>query len=149
MCSPFVRGRITPGVLGLVVACLAGSAHADLITFEDLPNLPARTTFSSLSGANNGSSTIHGVTFDPNFSIVGDRYVEAFNNSGGNDPFAKPHSGHYALFANFGADGMLLTTTQILTGAWFGRSDTGTGPVGTDQVTVRRFTIRRPWPRSL
>jgi hypothetical protein len=108
-----------------------------VITFDDLPAEPSRSQFATLQSANGGGLTIDGVTFGPGFVVVGDQYVEQFINTGGTQPFAQPHSGNYAVFNTSGADALTLTTTQTLTGAWFGSPNFGNGIGGASQVTVK------------
>jgi formylglycine-generating enzyme required for sulfatase activity len=109
----------------------------EVITFEDLPNPPPRDDDRKLKEANGGSGSFKNVTWDDGFYVVGDQYVERFNNEGGTHPFATPHSRSYALFNVYGADGLTLTTTRVLVGVWLSRPDLGRGPKGTNQVTLR------------
>lgn len=108
-----------------------------VIDFDTLASPPAGTAFSVLSSANGGSSLLGGVTFDSRFVVVGDAYVEAFQNTGGTAPFAHPHSGHFAVFNSSAQNSLTLGTTQVLAGAWFGSPNFGGGPGGAQQVIVR------------
>lgn len=112
---------------------------AETITFENLPNPPARDSVRLLSTANNtgGGSTLQGVTFDAAFTVMGDEYVELWQNNGGLNPWFTPHSGHYAVYNANGADGLTLTTDKVLLGAWFARPDFGAGVGGATSITVR------------
>lgn len=112
---------------------------AETITFENLPNPPARDSVRLLSTANNtgGGSMLQGVTFDAAFTVMGDEYVELWQNNGGLNPWFTPHSGHYAVYNANGADGLTLTTSNLLLGAWFARPDFGAGVGGATSVTVR------------
>src|SRR4051812_19640704 len=89
------RGRAFIGGLLLLVATLRGQT---VINFDNLPTGPARGTFLSFSSSNNGSSTFSGVTFDSRFYVVGDQYVEQFQNNGGTNPFIQPVTVHYGVF---------------------------------------------------
>jgi len=108
-----------------------------VVDFDSLASPPAGTAFSVLSTANGGSSLLGGVTFDSRFVVVGDAYVEAFQNTGGIAPFAQPHSGHFTVFNASAQNSLTLGTTQVLTGAWFGSPNFGGGPGGAQQVNVR------------
>lgn len=108
-----------------------------VITFDDLPSLPPVGNFQSVTVASGGSGVISGVTFDSSLYVVGDAYVESFQNTGGSTPFAKTESGSYAIFNGSGADGVNLVTTQILTSVWFGRPNFGASVGGASQVTVQ------------
>jgi hypothetical protein len=108
-----------------------------VVDFDSLASLPAGTAFSVLSTANGGSPLLGGVTFDSRFVVVGDAYVEAFQNTGGTAPFARPHSGHFAVFNSSAQNSLTLGTAQVLTGAWFGSPNFGGGPGGAQQVTIR------------
>jgi len=107
-----------------------------IVGFENLSNPPTANSFALLNTANGGSNTYAGVTWDSNFAVVGNKYVEEFVNQGPN-PYAMPHSGTYAVFNANGADGLLLTTTEVLTGAWFARIDLGDDvPYGATSITI-------------
>lgn len=113
-----------------------------VITFEDLPNPPARDSVRLLSSANNtgGGSTLNGVTFDAAFTVMGDEYVELWQNNGGMNPWFTPRSGHYGVYNANGADGLALTTDKVLLGAWFARPDFGAGVGGATSITVRALS---------
>ncbi len=130
---------ILPAVLLGVALC--GSARADsIITFDNLSHEPNVNDYSSIYNALGHSYTYDGVTFDANFEVVGKSYVEAYQNNGGNTPFADPHSGNYALFNASGKTGLLLTTNRTLYGAWFSRPNFGNGVGGAVAVTIEAFS---------
>jgi hypothetical protein len=114
---------------------LAIESQAGIITFDDLPSPPATNTATGLFFANNASSLYHDVLWDSRVDVVGDAYRV--------DPvtpgplFGIPHSGHYFLSNGSGAnDGIVLTTDQVLMGAWFGRNEYFGFGGGSDQVTI-------------
>ena len=72
-----------------------------------------------------------GVTWDSAW-LFGDEEVTAFRNhssdfwcTDSDMSFLHPHSGHLSLFNLLGSDNMGFSTTQILTGAWFGEAHAG------------------------
>ena len=127
---------LTAGAISLCP--ILPAAAQVLIDFDSLPAQPAATTYAQFSVANGGSATISGVNFaSSDFYVVGDQYVEAFQNTGGSNPFIHPQSGHYGLFNAFGDDALPINTTQILTEIWFARADLGTGSSGPTAITVK------------
>jgi hypothetical protein len=128
------RSRALICGLFVLVATLRGQT---VINFDSLPSGPARTTFLSFSSSNNGSSTFAGVTFDSRFYVVGDQYVEQFQNNGGSNPFIQPVTVHYGVFNDSGLDALTLTTPLVLTGVWFARPDFGNGVGGASAVMIK------------
>jgi len=124
--------------LSLVFSLLASTAaHGSVASFDDLPNLPPLDAGSSLAGANNGSLDYQGVSWDARFSVVGDQYkVNPNTDFPPNPNFGIPHSGHYFVTNQDGNTGLLITTNQILTGAWFGRNEYYGYGAGADQITL-------------
>jgi hypothetical protein len=116
------------------VSCAAES-RAGLITFDDLRSPPATNSLTGLFFANNNSALYQGVTWDSRVDIVGDAYRVETANPG--PLFGIPHSGNFFI-TNGGADndGILLTTDQILRGAWFGQNQYYGFGSGADQVTI-------------
>ncbi len=124
-------------------AALLGStlaAHAVTATFDDLPSPPAATGAGALYYVNNNSSSYDGVVWDPRFVVVGDQYRIA---PPGSPLFGLPNSGHYFVTNGTGnvggvatSDGLTLTTTQVLTSAWFGQNEYYGFGGGADQITV-------------
>lgn len=106
---------------------------AEVVTFEDLPNLPAANTASDLGSANNGSLLYKGITWDGSITVHGDEYRV--------DPITPgpllgmPQSGHYFIVNNNGGS-ISLVTDLILTGAWFARAEYYGFGAGADQVTI-------------
>jgi hypothetical protein len=113
----------------------AAESQAGLITFDDLPSLPATNSLTALSFANNNSDLYQGVTWDSRVTVVGDAYRVDTGTPG--PLFGIPHSGHYFI-TNGGEsnDGILLTTNQVLRGAWFGQNQYYGFGSGADQVTI-------------
>jgi hypothetical protein len=103
------------------------------VTFENLLTPPAFTGYKSMSDANNNSLVYDGITWTSGFSVVGDEY-----RTGGAPPqpvFGVPHSGHYFV-TNQNGGAVTITTSQVLTGAWFGRNEYYGYAGGADQVTI-------------
>lgn len=125
-----------------LAGCLSASAQAALLTFDDLPTLPATNSSQDLYFSNNSSSVYGGVTWDPGFAIVGDAYRVDTGTPG--PLFGLPHSGHYFLtnrgYQAGSNDAMMLTTSQVLTGAWFGRNEYYGYGAGADQVTINALS---------
>ena len=116
------------------------SAQAGVVTFDDLATPPALTGAGGLFYVNNNSSFYQDVTWDSRVVVVGDEYRISPPSS---PLFGIPHSGHYFITngtGNVGGvatdDGIVLTTTQVLTGAWFGRNEYYGFGGGADQVTI-------------
>ncbi len=111
-------------------------AAAGLATFDDFATPPATTGSTGLFFANGDSSVYQGVIWDSRVTVVGDDY--RIDTSTPGPLFGIPHSGDYFITNDSPSnDGILLTTTQILTGAWFGQNAYyGFGPGGADQVTI-------------
>ena len=118
-----------------ICATLLAESRAGIVNFDDLPNPPATETLTGLFFANNNSSVYHGVTWDSRVDVVGDAYRVDPNTPG--PLFGIPHSGHYFI-TNGGQsnDGILLTTNQVLIGAWFGQNEYFGFGSGADQVTI-------------
>lgn len=122
-------------VSALILAC--ASAQADLVTFDDLVAPPALDSATGLFFANGASSSYGGVSWDSRFAVVGDAYRVDTGTPG--PLFGLPHSGHYFVTNQAGGsgnDGLLIDTTQVLTGAWFGRNEYYGFGAGADQVTI-------------
>lgn len=126
-------------VIALIVAC--ASAQASLATFDDLVAPPALDSATGLFFANGASSSYGGVSWDGRFTVVGDAYRVDTGTPG--PLFGLPHSGHYFVTnqgAGAGNDGLLINTTQVLTGAWFGRNEYYGFGAGADQVTIHALS---------
>ncbi|MFN0164716.1 MAG: PEP-CTERM sorting domain-containing protein [Burkholderiales bacterium] len=125
--------------LAFLVAALglASSAQAATATFDDLPTLPAVNSATGLYFANGDSSSYAGVLWDTRFNVVGDLYRVDTITPG--PRFGIPHSGRYFV-TNDGAgnsnNGMVISTSMVLTGAWFGRNEYYGYGAGADQVTI-------------
>lgn len=113
---------------------LAGASQAAVATFDDLAAPPALNSATGLQYTNfSNSLDYQGVTWDADFTVVGDAYRVA----AGGPLFGVPHSGHYFVTNQSGRSGLLITTGQLLTGAWFGRNQYyGYTEGGADQVTI-------------
>jgi hypothetical protein len=85
--------------------------------------------------ANNGNDVYHGVTWDSRVDVVGDAYRVDTATPG--PLFGMPHSRHYFITdGGTDNDGILLTTNQVLRGAWFGQNEYFGFGSGADQVTI-------------
>jgi len=127
--------------LSIAILSLAGAAVmpalAGTATFDDLSTPPPLTSSTGLYYANGDSSIYQGVTWDSRFVVVGD---EARVDPATPGPlFGIPHSGHYFV-TNEGDgasnDGLIISTSMVLTGAWFGRNEYYGFGAGADQVTI-------------
>lgn len=123
------------GAVCLAIFCVHGSAWAGLATFDDLPALPALDGSQQLFFSNNSSDVYQGVTWDTRVTIVGEDYRVDTGTPG--PLFGLPNSGSYFI-TNGGVnnDGILITTNQVLTGAWFGQNEYYGFGSGSDQVTI-------------
>ena len=128
----------------LPLACTLGffsalMAQAQVVLdFDSLSAEPGVATYGQFSAVNGGSSTVLGVTFNStDFYVVGDQYVEQFNNNGGSNPLLHPQTGHYGLFNAFGHDALTLTTTRVMTEMWFARPNFGGGLDGPTGITIK------------
>jgi hypothetical protein len=131
------RSVLRLGVVALLCAA-SGAARADfLATFDDLPAPPALDSSTGLRSANSNSLVYGGITWDSRFDVVGDQFrVNPPPNPPPNPVYGIPHSGHYFLTNDAGADGLTINTNLILTGAWFGRNEYFGFGGGADQVTI-------------
>jgi len=122
-------------LLGTMLLCTSIAQAAVVATFDDLPLSPDVTTSTGLQYTNTNNSLIYqGISWDAAFSVVGDHYRV----SPPDGPlFGLPHSGHYFVTNQDGQSGLRITTSNILTGAWFGRNEYyGFGAGGADQITI-------------
>jgi hypothetical protein len=121
--------------LGAAMLFSAVSHAGVLATFDNLPMPPAHDSASGLQYTNAFNSLDYqGISWDSHFSVVGDLYrVDPF----GGPLFGIPHSGDYFVTNQDGQSGLMITTDQILTGAWFGRNQYyGYTEGGADQVSI-------------
>jgi hypothetical protein len=125
------------------LCALTGKLNASTATFDDLPNLPPVDSFAYLLNANTLNNNYAGVQWDANVFVVGKDYVEEFAPAGA-EPYAKPHSGSFAIGNSNGADNIVLHSTKVLSGAWFARVDLGNGPYGATSVTVTAYAGSTP-----
>lgn len=109
-------------------------------TFDNLPTAPVLTDAKGLFFANNDSSDYQGVTWDSRFRVVGDAYRIAPPDG---PLFGLPKSPHYFVTNETGTvggaftnDGLLMTTTLVLTEAWFGQNEYYGFGGGADEVTI-------------
>ncbi|WP_326534690.1 PEP-CTERM sorting domain-containing protein [Pseudorhodoferax sp.] len=121
----------------LMGAASSAFAAPTVAGFEDLPLPPATDGQTGLYYANGNSATYQGITWDSRFRVVGDEYRVDTATPG--PLYGVPNSGRYFV-TNEGDgglnDGLLITTTQVLTGAWFGRNEYYGFGAGADQVTI-------------
>ena len=117
---------------------LVGAAQATTATFDDLATPPALTGSGGLFYANNDSASYAGVVWDSRFVVGGDQYrIDFGTNTRPPSPlFGLPKSAHYFVTNGNGDDGLTLTTTQVLTSAWFGQNAYYGYSNGADQVTI-------------
>lgn len=115
-----MKSKIRASLLaGLVAGAVPVSATV-FVGFEDLPSAPPVTGVASLMDANGGSSVLGGVTWDTRLRVLG-----AENRTSDNplNPLSSiPHGGSFFITNEAYPDagnGILLGTSQILTGAWF------------------------------
>lgn len=120
--------------LGASVLAAASSHAAVVATFDDLVAPPAVDSATGLQYTNfTNSLDYQGVTWDAGFTVVGD----AYRVSSAGPLFGVPHSGHYVVTNQSGQSGLMITTAQVLTGAWFGRNQYyGFSEGGADQITI-------------
>jgi PEP-CTERM motif len=123
---------------GLFLGVVAES-NAGLVTFDDLPTPPPTNSTTGLFFANNSSALYNGVTWDSRVTVVGDEFRVNTNPPG--PLFGIPHSGHFFITNDSQANnGILLTTDQVLQGAWFGRNEYRGFGAGADQVTINALS---------
>lgn len=123
--------------LGLMLA--AGPAAAAVASFDDLPTPPAVSSATGLFFANGDSAHYAGASWDSRFSVVGDEYRVDTATPG--PLFGRPHSGRYFITnGGNGNDGLVITTAQVLTGAWFGRNEYYGFGAGADQITIHALS---------
>lgn len=129
-----VESRIALVAIGLAIALTANPARASVITatFDDLPTPPALNSATGLQFANNNSLDYSGVLWDSGFRVVGDQYK--VDPVAGPD-FGLPHSGQYFV-TNENGGSVTLTTSLLLTGAWFGQNEYYGYGGGADQITI-------------
>jgi hypothetical protein len=131
--------RLRSAIVGIALAA-SGTAYGNTLTatFDDLPTLPALNDSTGLQFANDNSLVYQGITWDSRVVVVGDQYkVNPDTNAPPNPLFGIPHSPHYFVTNENGANGLTIATDRILTGAWFGRNQYyGFGEGGADQITI-------------
>lgn len=121
----------------LAMLLASATAYGSIATFDDLPNPPLLDSVFTLADANNGNSNYQGVSWDARFQIVGDQYrINPLTNPPPNPLFGLPHSGHYFVTNANGDSGLIISTTQILLGAWFGQNEYYGFGGGATQITV-------------
>lgn len=126
-------------IMLVVAMALARPADAALVaSFEDLPAAPAVDGQTGLFFANNDSSRYLGITWDTRFRVAGADYRVDTATPG--PRYGVPHGGQYFV-TNEGDgasnDGLLIKTSLVLTGAWFGQNEYYGFDGGSDQVTIR------------
>lgn len=136
--NPWMDPMKLPTTVALLLT-LAGAADASTATFDDLASPPAVTSATGLQYANNGSASYAGVVWDPRFEVVGDSYRVAVDGP----LFGLPASGRYFVTNGSGDvggvasnDGLTLTTSLVLTSAWFGQNEYYGYGGGADRITV-------------
>jgi hypothetical protein len=134
------RFRCRAGAAIVAAIVIASPASAAVIAgFENLPSLPGPASQTGLFFANNDSPDYAGVTWDRRTRVVGADYRIDTGTPG--PLYGVAHAGRYYITNEgdgTGNDGLLLTTAQVLTGAWFGRNTYyGFDAGGADQITIR------------
>ncbi|HMX54279.1 hypothetical protein [Plasticicumulans sp.] len=113
----------------------AGPVAAGVLAdFEGLATPPPVDGATGFEFANGGSLDYAGVRWDDRIQVVGDAYRVDTATPG--PLFGLPHSGSFFINNHNGADGILLETTQVLTGAWFARNEYYGFGGGADQVSI-------------
>lgn len=115
-------------------AAAAPAPATVLADFEALASPPAIGDGTGFDFANSGSLDYAGVRWDARLYVVGDAYRVDTATPG--PLFGLPHSGRFFINNHNGADGILLETPQVLTGAWFARNEYYGFGGGADQVTI-------------
>ncbi len=139
--KPLVR-YVASLLIGLSLSVThAAWAASFTIDFESLPMLSTTDQNQSLTDANGGSNTVQGVMFtSPGFRVIGDDF-----RIGGPAPrpaMGVAHSGHFFLNnGNTPNDDVIMTTTSVLTEAWFGRNEYYGYGGGASAVTITAFGI--------
>ena len=126
-CSVAIAAMALSGAVPVLAAVTA--------SFDDLPTPPPLDGATGLFYANSNSSSYLGITWDDRFTVVG---AAARTDTVTPGPlFGIPHSGDYFV-TNDGTsnDGLTITTSMVLTGAWFGRNEYYGFGAGADQVTI-------------
>ena len=133
--------RLLPLTFTLGSLALLPAQAQVVIDFDSLSAEPGVSTYGQFSAVKGGSATTLGVTFNSSdFYVVGDQYVEQFNNNGGSNPLIHPETGHYGLFNAFGHDALTLTTTRVMTEMWFARPNFGGGVDGPTGITIKALS---------
>jgi hypothetical protein len=108
--------------------------------FDDLPAPPPLTGSSDLFFANGGNANYQGILWDSRFRVVGEGYRVAPPDG---PLFGLPKSPSYFVtnqpaVVNGTAtnDGLLMTTTLVLTEAWFGQNEYYGFGGGADEITI-------------
>lgn len=124
------------GVLAASLGCGAVVAQTTA-TFEDLVSPPPVSGVAGLFFANGGSNVYQGVTWDSRFRVVGADF--RISGDAANPLYGLPHGGSfYVTNENDGVlnDGLMISTTRLLQGAWFGRNEYYGIGAGADQITI-------------
>lgn len=128
--------KVLRNAMGLALAGFAlASQAANVATFDDLALPPALNSGTGLQFTNGSNSLAYkGATWDAGFSVFGNQYRV---DSPGGPLFGIPHSGNYFVTNQDGRTGITITTSQVLTGAWFGRNQYyGFSEGGADQISI-------------
>lgn len=132
---------IRPHLPAAVALLLGGlTSQALTVTFDDLPSPPALTAATGLqyTTAPGDGSLYAGVVWDSRVTVVGDELRTDTVTPG--PLFGLPHSGHYFITNGDGGNGITLATTQVLTGAWFGRNEYYGFGGGADSITINALS---------
>ncbi|HTI71887.1 MAG TPA: hypothetical protein VMF06_18065 [Candidatus Limnocylindria bacterium] len=130
--------RFSPWFVCLAVAS-SSTALGSVFTFDDLPNGPTPSVQTvNLNEAVNppvsGNATYGGIVWDSSFELVNSSYKIADDSP----HFGLAHSGD--VFVTTATDHVMITTSEVLLGAWFGRNVYYGFGNGTDQITVNAMS---------
>ena len=123
----------------VALACILTSARAATVGFDDLPSPPALDSSTGLRFTTTpGDGSLYGgIIWDDRVTVAGDQYRVDTSTPG--PLYGVPHSGNYFITNESSADGgngITLTTTMVLTGAWFGQNEYYGFGGGADEVTI-------------
>jgi hypothetical protein len=114
------------------------TAYGFSLGFDDLTAPPALDSRMDLLTTNGGTLDYGGVIWDSRVTVVGKNYRTDPTTPG--PLFGLPESGDYFISQDTSAshygDGITLTTSLVLTGAWFGRNEYYGFGGGADQITI-------------
>jgi hypothetical protein len=125
--------------LGLAGVGSAAMAQTFTVGFENLQDPPALDGAGQLRYANGTSDLYEGIVWDQAFSVIGSQYRT--NGDPSNPLHGVPHTGNFYVTnegtsGGSGGDGIMITTSHVLLGAWFGRNEYYGFGAGTHHITI-------------